>query len=94
MIGQHTKKNMGVHASLTMVPDRSHSERRFHVAKGVLRAGKQNIDPPEFSPEILPMRSRQMWKVGLDERRSNAGQKVRAINRLGYVVVGAGLERN
>lgn len=48
MIGQHTKKNVGVDATLQMVPNRPFSERRFHVTKGVLGAREQDVYPPEL----------------------------------------------
>jgi len=45
---QHAKKNVGAGASLEMVPNRPFGERRFHVAKSILGAGEQDMDPPEL----------------------------------------------
>jgi hypothetical protein len=48
MIGQQAKKNVGIDATLQMVPNRPFSERRFHVTKGVLGAREQDVCPPEL----------------------------------------------
>src|SRR5215475_10736638 len=53
MIGQHAKKDMGISTLLEMVPDRPFGERRFHVAKSILRAGEQDVDSPELVTACL-----------------------------------------
>ena len=39
---------MGFGAALGVVEDRPFGERRFHVAEGVLGAGEQDVDAPQF----------------------------------------------
>jgi hypothetical protein len=48
VVGQHAKKDVRLHAMFEVMEDRSFSEWRLHVAEGVLGAGEQDVDAPEF----------------------------------------------
>src|SRR5262249_48396708 len=43
VVGQQTKKNVGVGAPLLVVEDWPDDERRFHVAEGILGAREQSV---------------------------------------------------
>ena len=48
MVGEHAEEDVGFGAVLGLMEDRACGERRFHVAEGVLGAGEQGVDAPQF----------------------------------------------
>ena len=48
MVGEHAQEDVRFGAALGVMEDRPFGERRFHVAEGVLGAGEQDVDAPQF----------------------------------------------
>ena len=48
VVSQHAKEEVSLDAMLELMEDRSFGERRLHVAEGILGAGEQAVDAPEF----------------------------------------------
>ena len=48
VVSQHAKEDVGFHALLEVMEDRSFGERRLHVTEGVLGASEQDVDAPEL----------------------------------------------
>src|SRR5262249_62171802 len=70
VVGQQTKKNVGVGAPLLVVEDWPDDERRFHVAEGILGAREQSVDAPDLiGGEGLSIGLEQIKAIELFGRR-------------------------
>jgi hypothetical protein len=60
MVGEHAEEDVGFGVVLGLMEDRACGERRFHVAEGVLGAGEQGVDAPQFV-------AREIGAIGLEQ---------------------------
>ena len=88
VVGQQTKKNVGVGAPLFVVEDWPDDERRFHVAEGILGAREQSVDAPDLiGGEVFAIGLEQITAVELFGSMMFVGI-ARGNERCGFLVVG------